>query len=114
MASFQMTDNSVFDDIFDLTSNNIGASRGIKTVCDMLTLCKRLKPEEYCKYQYVKFDDDESWGEPVAHDLPQDKKLFAQIIDKNRLYSRGAVLLYEYDLNENVWNNIGLLVRKER
>ena len=113
MASFQMTDASVFDDIFDLTSNNIGASRGIKTVCDMLTLCKRLKPEDYHKYQYIKFEDEESWGEPIAYDLPQDKRLFAQIIDKNRLYSRGAVLLYAYDLNENYWSNIGLLVKKE-
>lgn len=114
MASFQMTDASAFDDIFDLTSNNIGAAKGIKTVCDMLTLCKRLKQDEYHKYQYVKFEDDEVWGEPVAYDLPQDKKLFAQIIDKNRLYTRGAVLLYEYDLNENVWKNIGRLVKKER
>jgi replicative DNA helicase len=114
MASFQMTDASAFDDIFELTSNNIGAAKGIKTVCDMLTLCKRLKPEEYHKYQYIKFDDDESWGEPVAYDLPQDKKLFAQLIDKNRLYSRGSVLLYEYNLNENLWNNIGLLVKRDR
>ncbi len=113
MASFQMTDASVFDDVFDLTSNNVGGAKGIKTVCDMLTLCKRLKPENYDKYQYYKFDDENDWGEPIAYDLPKDKKLFAQIIDKNRLYTRGTVLLYEYDLNKNLWNNIGKLVKRE-
>lgn len=114
MASFQMTDASVYDDIFDLSSNNIGSAKGIKTVCDMLTLCKRLKPEDYHKYQYIKFEKDDSWGDPVAYDLPQDKRLFAQLIDKNRLYTRGAVLLYSYNLNENFWENIGLLVKKEQ
>ena len=113
-ASFQMTDASVFDDIFDLTSNNIAASRSIKTVCDMLTLCKRIKPEEYDKYQYIRFDDDGSWGEPITYDLPKDKRLFGQLIDKNRLYTRGSVLLYTYDLNENTWSNIGLLIKKQK
>lgn len=112
MASFQLTDATVFDDIFSLTSNNIAACKGIKTVCDMLTLCKRINLEDYGKYQYLPFEDDLSWGEPVAIDLSNDKKYFAQVIDKNRLYSRGSVLLYEYDLNENYWNNIGLLVKK--
>lgn len=114
MASFQMTDMSVFDDIFDLTSNNIGACRGIKTVCDMLTLCKKLKSEEYDKYQYIKFNDDDTWGEPITYDLPKDKKLFSQLIDKNRLYSRGTALLYAYDLNENTWENIGILIKKDK
>ena len=111
MASFQLTDATVFDDIFDLTSNNIGACKGIKTVCDMLTLCKKINPEEYYKYQYIPFEEN-SWGEPIAVDLPTDKKVFCQVIDKNRLSERGKVLVYFYDLNTNVWENVGLLVKK--
>lgn len=68
MSSFQLTDATVFDDIFNLTSNNIGACKGIKTVCDMLTLCKKIAPEEYGKYQYRPFkmdEADETWGEII-------------------------------------------------
>ena len=114
MASFQLTDATVFDDIFSLTPNNVAASKGIKTVCDMMTLCKRISPDEYYKYQYIPFDDDLSWGEPTPLDLPPDKKVFCQVIDKNRLYTRGSVLVYFYDLNTNVWENVGTLVKKEQ
>lgn len=114
MFSFQMTDGSVFDSVFDLTSNNIASCKGIKTVADILTLGKKILPEEYNKYQYIPFDDDtdELWGEVTEIDLNPDKKYFAQILDKNRLAERGKVLLYEYDLNENTWKNVGLLVKK--
>ena len=113
MASFQLTDGTVFDDIFSLTSNNIGACKGIKTVCDMLTLCKRLNPDEYYKYQYIPFVEDEAWGDQIPVNLDKDKKYFSQMIDKNRLYERGKVLLYEYDLNLNTWINVGILIKKQ-
>lgn len=112
MASFQLTDATVYDDIFNLTSNNIASAKGIKHVCDLLTLGKKINPDEYSKYQYVPFDEDECWGDVTELELDSNKKYFGQFIDKNRLGERNKVLLYEYDLNLNTWNNIGLLIKK--
>lgn len=115
ICSFQLTDDSLFCDVFDLSSNNISAAKGIKHPADLLILGKKIAPEEYNKYQYEPFDDgfDSFWGEPVLMDLNINKKYFGQKIDKNRLGERNHVLLYEYDLNYNIWNNIGILKKRQ-
>ena len=110
MCTFQLTDATVFDSVFDLSSNNIGAAKGIKHPVDLLTLGKRIKPEEYHMYQYTAYDDN--WGEEVAHDLDPNKKYFSIRIDKNRLAEKDKILLFDYDLNYNTWDNVGLLVKK--
>lgn len=112
MASFQLTDSTAFDDIFSLTSNNIAAAKGIKHTCDLMGLGKKIDPEDYHKYQYIPFNEDDCWGDVTELDLNPDKRYFGQFIDKNRLGERNKVLLYEYDLNLNTWNNIGLLIKK--
>ena len=115
VCSFQLTDDSLFCDIFDLSSNNISAAKGIKHPADLLVLGKKIAPEEYHKYQYDSYDDDleDTWGEPEPKDLNANKKYFGIKIDKNRLGERGHVLLFEYDLNYNIWNNIGILKKKQ-
>ena len=58
VCTFQLTDATVFDNVFELSSNNIGAAKGIKHPVDLLTLGKRINVEEYANYQYVPFEDD--------------------------------------------------------
>ena len=116
VCSFQLTDDSLFCDVFDLSSNNISAAKGIKHPADLLILGKKIAPEEYHKYQYEPYNDnlDDVWGEPVLKDLDPKKKFFATKIDKNRLGERNGVLLFEYDLNYNIWNNVGILKKKKQ
>ncbi len=112
VCTFQLTDATVFDNVFELSSNNIGAAKGIKHPVDLLTLGKRINPEEYKDYQYIPWDDDDSWGEPIAMNLDPKKRYFSIKIDKNRLSEKDKILLFDYDLNFNLWSNIGLLVKK--
>lgn len=114
VASFQLTDDSLFCDIFDLSSNNISAAKGIKHPADLLVLGKKIAPDEYHKYQYEPYDDElsDSWGEPTLQDLHPEKFYFGIKIDKNRLGERNKVLLFQYNLNFNEWKNIGLLHKR--
>lgn len=111
ICTFQLTDSTVFDSVFDLSSNNIGAAKGIKHPVDLLTLGKRIKDEEYHMYQYLAYNDD--WGEEVAHDLDPKQRYFSLKIDKNRMAEKDKILLFSYDLNLNVWDNVGLLIKKQ-
>lgn len=112
ICTFQLTDATVFDSVFDLSSNNIGAAKGIKHPVDLLTLGKRITAEEYPQYQYVTYDD--SWGEEVAHDLNPQKRYFSLKIDKNRLGDKDRIMLFDYNLDTNVWDNIGYIVKKRQ
>lgn len=111
ICTFQLTDATVFDSVFDLSSNNIGAAKGIKHPVDLLTLGKRIKVEEYQQYQYLSYD--ESWGEEIAHDLNPQKRYFSLKIDKNRLGDKDKIMLFEYNLDYNIWNNIGYIIKKQ-
>ena len=114
IASFQLTDDSLFCDVFDLSSNNISAAKGIKHPADQLVLGKKITPEEYHKYEYEPYEDDldDAWGEMTTKDLDPSKNYFGIKIDKNRLGERNKVLLFEYNLNYNIWRNIGILLKK--
>jgi hypothetical protein len=115
VCSFQLTDDSLFCDVFDLSSNNISAAKGIKHPADLLVLGKRINPEEYHKYQYEPYDDElmDMWGEATVQDLDPKKFYFGLKIDKNRLSERNRVLLFDYNLNYNTWENVGMLVKKQ-
>ena len=108
-AVFQLTDDTVFDDIFKLSSNNIANCKNIKHVADILMLGKRIYPSEYHKYQYISLDD---WGEPYANDLSYDKTYFAIKVDKNRGGNKDYIPLFEINLDYNVWNEVGYLIKK--
>ena len=111
ICTFQLTDATVFDSVFDLSSNNIGAAKGIKHPVDLLTLGKRITAEEYHMYQYLSYD--ENWGEEVAQDLDPQKRYFSLKIDKNRLGDKDRIMLFEYSLDHNIWNNIGYIIKKQ-
>lgn len=110
ICTFQLTDATVFDSVFDLSSNNIGAAKGIKHPVDLLTLGKRITLEEYPNYQYIAFDD--SWGEEVAFDLDPKKRYFSLKVDKNRLGDKDRIMLFDYNLDTNIWENVGYIIKK--
>ena len=112
MAVYQLTDDTVFTDIFQLSSMNISTSKGIKHACDILTLGRKIDREEYYKYQYISFNDN--WGEPVAEPLDLKKEYLAIKIDKNRAGSKDKIILFEINLDFNTWDNIGYLIKKEK
>lgn len=107
-AVFQMTDDSIFTDIFELSSNNIANAKQIKHVVDYLMLCKRIPKDDYHKYQYYQY----GWGEPVKKDLDYGKNYMAFKPDKNRGGDKDKIILMEVDLNLNTWYEVGCLIKK--
>lgn len=112
ICTFQLTDGTVFDSVFDLSSNNIGAAKGIKHPVDLLTLGKRIKSEEYGLYQYIAHNNE--WGDDVTYDLNPKKRYFSLKIDKNRLGDKDKIMLFDYNLDYNTWDNIGYIVQKKQ
>lgn len=111
-AVFQLSDDTVFTDIFSLSSNNIANAKQIKHVADILNIGKKLKKEEYHKYQAVLECD--SWGEAITEDLDLSKQYFCIKPDKNRAGSKDKIMLFEIDLNLNIWKNIGYIIKKQK
>jgi hypothetical protein len=109
-AVFQLTDDTVYTDVFSLSSNNIANAKQIKHIADILTLGKRLDKEEYHKYQMMRCDD---WGKPTAENLSLDKNYFCIKVDKNRAGDKDKIMLFEIDLNYNTWKNIGYLIKRQ-
>ena len=108
---FQLTDDTVYTDIFQLSSNNIANAKQIKHVADILMLGKRLHPDEYYKYQYISISD---WGEPQAHDLKKDKTYFCIKVDKNRGGNKNVIPIFEINLDLNTWDEIGYVIKREK
>ena len=106
---FQLTDETVFTDIFNLSSNNIANAKQIKHIADHLMLGKALRKEDYHKYQYIANDD---WGEPCPNDLDLSKEYFGLVIDKNRGGNKRFIPLMEINLDYNVWKEVGYLIKK--
>ena len=111
-AVFQLSDETVFTDIFSLSSNNIANAKQIKHVADILNIGKKLNKEEYHKYQMVLECD--SWGEVNAENLDLNKQYFCIKPDKNRAGSKDKIMLFEIDLNLNIWKNIGYIIKKTK
>lgn len=109
---FQLTDETVFTDVFGLSSNNIANAKQIKHVADVLMLGKALNKEDYHKYQYINPSDD--WGEPTANELDLRKEYFAIVVDKNRGGNKKFIPLFEINLDYNIWNEVGYLIHKQR
>jgi hypothetical protein len=107
---FQLTDETVFTDIFSLSSNNIANAKQMKHVVDALMLGKAINKEDYHKYQYISENDD--WGEPIPNDLDLSKEYFAIVVDKNRGGNKKFIPLFEINLDYNIWYEVGYLVKK--
>lgn len=111
-AVFQLSDDTVYTDVFSLSSNNIANAKQIKHVADILNIGKKLSKDEYHKYQVVLGCD--SWGEIVTEDLDLSKQYFCIKPDKNRAGSKDKIMVFEIDLNFNTWVNIGYLIKKAK
>ena len=108
---FQLVDETVFTDVFELSSNNIANAKQMKHVVDVLMIGKAIRKNDYHKYQYISFDDD--WGEPTECDLDHSKEYFAIVVDKNRGGNKKYIPLFEINLDYNVWDEVGYLVKKK-
>lgn len=109
MAVFQLTDDTIMTDIFQLSSMNISTSKGMKHVCDILTLGKLIPKEDYHKYRYYRTDG--VWGEPIKEALNLESRYLAVKIDKNRAGNKDKIILFEINLDYNTWRNVGWLIK---
>ena len=89
---FQLTDDTVFTNVFDLSSNNIANAKQIKHVVDYLLLGKKLYANEYGNYEYA---DVQVWGTPKILPLDPNKRYFVLMVDKNRGGSKQYNPLFE-------------------
>ncbi|MGG0793740.1 hypothetical protein ABE137_07010 [Brevibacillus laterosporus] len=105
-ATIQLTDETHFIDIFDITSNNIANAKQLYHVVDHMVLEKRLSIDDYDKY-LIKNE----WGE---YPLNKSKIYYGQKIAKNRGEGKGKVLITEVDHGKNIWHELGYLVRRPR
>ena len=112
-GSIQLTDSAQNTDILDLSSMDIAASKGLKTVLDILVLGREIEKEKYGRYRYI--PTTEGIGEQTKFPLPlPDKghhwKLYGHMADKNRYGSKECILV-QTNLNQNVHTELGVLVR---
>lgn len=112
-GSIQLTDSSQNTDILDLSSMDIAASKGLKTVLDILVLGREIEKEKYNRYRYIPTSD--GIGEQTKFPLPlPDRghhwKLYGHMADKNRFGSKECILV-QTNLNQNVHTELGILVR---
>lgn len=111
-AVFQLTDDTAYCDVFDLTSNNIANAKQIKHVADHLVLNLRIHADDYGKYEYIPFKQDVYWGETEF--LDPKKVYYGAKIDKNRAADKSKLLLFEVNLDYNTWENVGVLLQKKK
>ena len=111
-AVFQLTDDTAYCDVFDLTSNNIANAKQLKHVADHLILNMRIKADDYGKYEYEPFAQEDDWGGHCS--LDPNKIYYGAKIDKNRAADKSKLLLFEVNLDYNTWENIGVLLKKEK
>lgn len=112
-GSLQLTDETANYDVMDLQSNNIAASKGLKTVLDSLILGKEIDKEKYDKYGYISTSDT-GIGKQTNMILPLPKNdnyvLQGHVPDKNREGSKIKMLI-RVSLDLNTWEELGLLVK---
>jgi replicative DNA helicase len=107
-AVFQLTDDAIYTDVFDLSSNNIANCKQIKHITDHLSMGKRLNKEDYHKYKYIPIG---CWGESAYENLNPNKTYYGVKVDKNRGGNKNGIMLFDVDLDYNTWGNVGVLVK---
>lgn len=111
ICTFQLTDGTHDIPIEKLTSQSIASSKRLMHVADQLQMWKHLTPDD--KQNYVYIAENDSWGGPVEHDLDMQKSYVGLKIVKNRLGSKGELICFEVNMDENVWKEIGVLKKKK-
>lgn len=106
--SIQLTDDANHILPNELTSSNIANCKSIKHVLHTLFLFKEIQKSEYVKYGYISNSD---WGNGSIHPLNENKRYYCCNTDKNR-FGRKCKLLFEVDLDLNIWMEVGELVKR--
>ena len=106
--SIQLTDDANFVKPDELTSSNIANCKAIKHVLHTLFLFKEIVKSDFHKYGYITMTD---WGTNTIHNLDENKRYYCCNTDKNR-FGEKKKLLFEVDLDRNIWSEKGVLVRK--
>ena len=107
--SIQLLDEVSSVDPDRLTSNYVANCKAIKRVLYTMIMFKEILPSEFKKYGYIKTDED--WGDPIIKPLQEGHRYYCCNIDKNR-FGRKTKVLFEINLNTNIWTEVGELVRK--
>lgn len=106
--SIQLSDDANFVRPDELSSSNIANAKQIKHVLYTMVLFKEIAKADFSKYGYISNSD---WGQSTVHNLNPQKRYYCGVVDKNR-FGRKAKLLFEVDLDLNIWLEVGELVRK--
>lgn len=107
--SIQLSDDANYIEPDKLTSNLIANAKQIRHVLHTLLLFKEISKDDYHKYGYISENID--WGTPTVHDLDLHKRYYCACTDKNRFGCKKK-LLFEVDLDLNIWLEVGELVRR--
>lgn len=107
--SIQLTDDTNYVKPDELNSSNIASCKNIKHVLHTMVLFKEIPQGDFHKYGYIQSDKD--WGSDVVCDLDSQKRYYVGNVDKNR-FGRKAKLVFEVDLDLNVWLECGELIKK--
>ena len=110
ICTFQLTDSAHDIPIENLNSQEIASSKRMMHVTDQMQMWKHLTADDKQKYVYV--CEDDTWGEPIEHDLRYDKNYVGLRIVKNRVGSKNDLICFEVDMDGNVWKEIGVLKKK--
>ena len=106
--SIQLTDDANYVKPDELTSSNIANCKNIKHVLHTLFLFKEIPKSEFHKYGYTATTD---WGTSTVHSLDEEKRYYCCVCDKNR-FGRRPKLLFEVNLDLNIWLEVGELIRR--
>lgn len=101
----QLTDDSVFIDIFDYGSNNTANAKQLMHVLDFYVMERKIPLADYDKYEIL---DD--FGGKIP--LDKMKVYYGQKFVKSRTGGKGTVLVQEVDLDRNIWVELGILTKK--
>lgn len=107
--SIQLTDDTNYVKPDELTSSNIASCKNIKHILHTMVLFKEIPQGDFHKYGYIQSDKD--WGSNVVCDLDPKKRYYIGNVDKNR-FGRKAKLVFEVDLDLNIWLECGELIKK--
>jgi hypothetical protein len=115
LGDIQLTDDVNMIDPLDLNSTHIAASKGLRTVLSSLIMCKEIDKKHYKKYSYLPTVADDSWGERIEMDLPENDdpaiRLYSCVVDKNRAGAKAKLVFYA-NLDTNEWYELGNIFKR--
>ena len=109
-ASIQLTPDVNLMQPLEMNAMNIASCKSVKNILDVLWMFKEVDKKDYHKYCYL-VENGDDWGEPEERQLDLNKRLYIAVSDKIRTGSKKN-LLFELDLNQNRWVELGEVFRK--